>query len=42
MVHDHFKEYRGHTAIKHAILKDYIGACAGILDVPMKMERLKQ
>lgn len=31
MVHKHFKEYRGHTAIKHAILKDYIGAWAGIL-----------
>lgn len=31
MVHKHFKEYRGHTAVKHAILKDYVGAWAGIL-----------
>ena len=31
MVHKHFEEYRGHTAVKHAILKDYIGAWAGIM-----------
>lgn len=31
MVHPHFKEYREHTAIKHIILKDYLGAWAGKL-----------
>lgn len=31
MVHEHFKWYREHTAIKHAILKDYLGAWVGIL-----------
>jgi three-Cys-motif partner protein len=28
---DYFKTYREHTAIKHAILKDYLGAWMGIL-----------
>ena len=31
MSEDHFKIYRKHTAIKHSILKDYLGAWVPIL-----------
>lgn len=31
MADDYFKNYREHTAIKHAILKDYLGAWVSIL-----------
>ena len=31
MADNHSKTYRGHTAIKHAILRDYLGAWVPIL-----------